>query len=69
MTDFALALQGTVILPDRILRSGYVAVADGRIAEVGQGHPPSASESHRLGEALILPVIAPPPFAGWWSTA
>ena len=44
-----------MILPDRILRNGYVAVADGRIAEVGQGHAPSARESHRLGAAFILP--------------
>ena len=55
MTDFALMLQGIVILPDRILSNGYVAVADGRIAEVGQGHPPSARESHHLGAAFILP--------------
>ena len=55
MTDFALMLQGIVILSDRILPNGYVAVADGRIAEVGQGHPPSARESHHLGAALILP--------------
>ena len=38
MTDFALVLQGAVILPDRILPNGYVAVSDGKIAEVGQGH-------------------------------
>jgi allantoinase len=55
MTDFALVLQGAVILPDRILSNGYVAVADGKIAEIGQGHAPSARESHRLGAAFILP--------------
>jgi Amidohydrolase family len=55
MTDFALMLQGMVILPDRIVPNGYVAVADGRIAEVGHGQPPSARESHHLGAALILP--------------
>ena len=30
MTDFALVLQGVVILPDRIVANGYVAVADGK---------------------------------------
>ncbi|MBV9907357.1 MAG: allantoinase, partial [Hyphomicrobiales bacterium] len=55
MTDFDLVLQGAVIVPDRILTNGYVAVADGKIAEVGQGHAPSAAESHRLGGAFILP--------------
>jgi allantoinase len=50
MTDFALTLQGTVIPPDRILRSGYVAVANGRIAEVGQGHPPSRARATGLGK-------------------
>src|SRR6476646_2124112 len=55
MTDFALVLQGAVILPDRILPTGYVAVLDGKLAEVGQGPAPSARESHRLGAAFILP--------------
>ena len=53
--DFDLVLQGTVVLPDRILEEGYVAVRDGRIAEVGLGVPPSARERHLLGKALILP--------------
>ncbi|KEC72271.1 UNVERIFIED_ORG: allantoinase [Rhizobium esperanzae] len=53
--DFDLVLQGTVVLPDRILGEGYVAARDGRIAEVGLGVPPSARERHLLGKALILP--------------
>lgn len=53
--DFDLVLQGTVVLPDRIVEEGYVAVRDGRIAEVGLGVPPSARERHLLGKALILP--------------
>ncbi|ANL45134.1 allantoinase protein [Rhizobium phaseoli] len=53
--DFDLVLQGTVVLPDRILEEGYVAVRDGRIAEVGLGVPPAARERHLLGKALILP--------------
>ncbi|WHO73191.1 dihydroorotase family protein [Rhizobium sp. BT03] len=53
--DFDLVLQGTVVLPDRILEEGYVAARDGRIAEVGLGVPPAARERHLLGKALILP--------------
>ncbi|WP_049730724.1 dihydroorotase [Rhizobium ecuadorense] len=53
--DFDLVLQGTVVLPDRILEAGYVAARDGRIAEVGLGVPPAARERHLLGKALILP--------------
>ena len=53
--DFDLVLQGTVVLPDRILEEGYVAARDGKIAEVGLGTPPAARERHLLDKALILP--------------
>jgi allantoinase len=39
MADFDLVLQGTVVLPERIVEEGYVAVRDGKIAEVGLGVP------------------------------
>lgn len=55
MADFDLVLQGTVVLPKRIVEEGYVAVSGGRIAEIGMGIPPAASERHLLGKALILP--------------
>ncbi|MGO6995598.1 dihydroorotase [Rhizobium leguminosarum] len=53
--DFDLVLQGTVVLPDRIVEEGYVALRDGKIAEVGLGVPPAGRERHLLGKALILP--------------
>ncbi len=53
--DFDLVLQGTVVLPDRIVEKGYVAVHAGKIAEIGLGVPPAARERHLLGKALILP--------------
>lgn len=53
--DFDLVLQGTVVLPERIVEGGYVAVRDGKIREVGLGVPPAAKERHLLGKALILP--------------
>ncbi|WP_438753142.1 dihydroorotase [Pararhizobium sp. O133] len=55
MSDFDLVLKGTVVLPDRIVESGHVAVRDGKIAFVGQGAMPAARERHDLGKALILP--------------
>lgn len=55
MADFDLVLQGTVVLPERILETGYVAVRDGKIAEIGLGVPPAARERHLLRKALILP--------------
>ncbi|SMD14382.1 dihydroorotase family protein [Rhizobium sp. RU36D] len=55
MADFDLVLQGHVVLPDRMVEKGYVAVAEGVIKEVGQGTPPQARERHLLGEALIFP--------------
>ncbi|MBX4929610.1 dihydroorotase [Rhizobium binae] len=53
--DFDLVLQGTVVLPDRILEEGYVAARGGKIAEIGFGAPPAARERHLLGKALIMP--------------
>ena len=55
MSDFDLVLKGTLVLADRIVPEGYVAVRDGLIAAVGQGQMPSARESHDLGASLILP--------------
>src|SRR5262245_47520577 len=55
MPDFDLVLQGTVVLPEPVLDEGSVAVSGGRIAEIGVGVPPGASERHLLGKALILP--------------
>ncbi len=55
MADFDLVLQGHIVLPDRMVENGYVAVAEGLVKEVGQGTPPQARERHLLGEALIFP--------------
>ena len=38
MSDFDLVLAGQVVLPDRCLTRGYVAVREGRIA--GEFHHP-----------------------------
>ena len=38
MSDFDLVLSGTVVLPDRVIERGYVAVRDGKIAACRRGH-------------------------------
>lgn len=55
MADFDLVLAGIVVLPDRVIESGYVAVRDGKVAQVGEGTAPAAADRHALGQALILP--------------
>jgi allantoinase len=55
VTDFDLVLKGTLVLADRIVPGGYVAVSNGIIEATGQGAAPGARESNHLGQALILP--------------
>lgn len=55
MSDFDLVLSGRVILTDREVENGFVAVRDGRVALIGQGAAPAARDRHDLGAALILP--------------
>jgi allantoinase len=55
MSDFDLVLSGRVILCDREVEGGFVAVRDGKVALVGEGAAPSGRERHDLGPALILP--------------
>jgi len=55
MTDFDTVLIGTLVLSDRVVERGHVAIAGEKIALVGDGPAPSARERHDLGDALILP--------------
>lgn len=55
MADFDLVLQGCLVLTDRVVEDGYVAVRDGKVIECGQGLAPQARERHLLGKALIMP--------------
>lgn len=55
MADFDLVLKGTVVLADRIVEGGHVAVASGKVVHVGQGAMPAARERHDFSGALILP--------------
>ena len=55
MSDFDTVLTGTVVLPDRIIERGYVAIAGDKIGAVGEGPAPGARETHDFGNGLILP--------------
>lgn len=55
MADFDTILIGTLVLPDRIVERGYVAIAGDKIAAVGDGPAPAGRDRHDLGTALILP--------------
>jgi allantoinase len=55
MTDFDLVLTGRVVLPDRVLDNGYVAVRGGLVERVGAGAPPGGAERHDFGGAYVMP--------------
>jgi cytosine/adenosine deaminase-related metal-dependent hydrolase len=44
-----------IVLADRVIERGWVAFADGRIAEFGEGSAPSGSED--AGGDLIMPGL------------
>ncbi len=55
MSDFDLVVSGRVVLTDRIIDGGYVAVKDGEISAIGIGKPPGAAERYDFGDSLIMP--------------
>jgi allantoinase len=55
-----LVVRGRIVLPDRILEDGYVAVRNGRITAVGDaasGDIPAARQTVETGRALVLPGV------------
>lgn len=55
MSDFDTVLTGRVILTDRELPQGFVAIRDGLVAMVGEGAAPAAREQHDFKDGIILP--------------
>jgi alpha-D-ribose 1-methylphosphonate 5-triphosphate diphosphatase len=53
-SDFILA-NGRIVLADAVIERGWVAVADGRIAEIGEGAPPGPAED--LAGDLLIPGL------------
>ena len=52
-----LVLCGLIMAEGELIENGWVAVKNGRIAEIGSGKPPGATEIHDTGNALVLPGI------------
>ncbi|HEV7372673.1 dihydroorotase [Arenibaculum sp.] len=57
MSDFDLVVRGNLVLPDRIVEDGYVAVRDGRIAGVGTGPAPSARDAQDFRGHWVMPGV------------
>jgi allantoinase len=61
MTDAAapydLVLLGDVVVPDRVVRGGYVAVRGGTIAAIGEGVPPPATRMVDYRGRLMMPGL------------
>ncbi len=55
MADFDLVVRGNLVLPDRVIEDGFVAVSDGRIAQVGDGPPPAAADLADARGQWVLP--------------
>jgi alpha-D-ribose 1-methylphosphonate 5-triphosphate diphosphatase len=53
-SDFILA-NAKVVLASAVIERGWVAVADGRIAEIGEGRPPGAADD--LAGDLLIPGL------------
>jgi len=54
---FDLVIHGDLVLPDRVLPAGWVAVAGGRIAAIGAGPPPPATTVVDHTGHLVLPGL------------
>ncbi|WP_315837638.1 dihydroorotase family protein [Bradyrhizobium prioriisuperbiae] len=55
MSDFDLVVTGRVVLADRVLDKGYVAIRGGVVERVGSGAAPSATDRQDFGNAYVMP--------------
>ena len=55
MAEFDLVVKGKLVLPDRVLDDGFLAVAGGRIARIGSGTPPQARQTMDAAGNYVLP--------------
>ena len=53
--EFDRIVRGTLVLPDRLLLNGWVAISGERIAAIGHGPAPSEQSVEDFGAALVFP--------------
>lgn len=56
-TAFDTVLRGNVVTPGQILEGGWLAIRDGRIAALGTGPAPDATETVDHGDHWLLPGV------------
>ena len=54
---FELILRGNLVTPDGLIRNGWLAVLDGKIAAIGEGTHPDAGQVHDHGQSWLLPGV------------
>ncbi len=57
LAPFDLVVRGDLVLPDRVVPGGYVAVRAGRVAALGEGAAPPASEVADHSGMLVFPGL------------
>ncbi len=50
-----LVLQGDIVLPDRVVASGHVAIAGEKVVSVGEGAGPAARATEVFKDSLLFP--------------
>jgi allantoinase len=55
MSDFDLVVTGRIVLTDRVIDDGFVAIRDGVVERVGSGSAPQARERQDFGSSFVLP--------------
>lgn len=55
--SFDLTVRGTLVLPQGSVEDAWIAIKDGKIAAIGQGSVPEASEHFDAGADFVIPGI------------
>jgi allantoinase len=57
MADFDLVVRGNILLADRVIPDGFVALSNGKVAALGTGAPPAADVFDARGKWVMPGVV------------